>query len=180
MALAFAAGMRDRSPQGVILFASTTLFAVAYSGGLIGFWLMLRTEHSAWVLLGAILTVKMSDIGAYAVGCSIGRNKLVPWLSPKKTWEGLAGGIVAAGVAGALLAWASHALAEEDRYTILGGAVFGVLAAIVGLFGDLIGSAMKRNAGIKDSGAFLPGLGGAVDTLDSLLLVGPLAWWFLR
>lgn len=177
--LAFAASMRDRSPEGVIRGASSTMMTVAYSGGLLGFWLMLRTEHDAWVILGAILTVKMADIGAFAVGCSIGRKRLIPWLSPKKSWEGLIGGIFAAGILGGLLALASQGLAPQNQYPILVGALFGVFAAVIGLFGDLIGSAMKRDAGVKDSGALLPGLGGVVDTLDSLLLVGPLAWWML-
>ena len=140
---------------------------------------MLRTEHDAWVILGAILTVKMADIGAFAVGCSIGRKRLIPWLSPKKSWEGLIGGILAAGILGALLALASQGLEPRNQYPVLVGALFGVFAAVIGLFGDLIGSAMKRDAGVKDSGTLLPGLGGIVDTLDSLLLVGPLAWWML-
>jgi phosphatidate cytidylyltransferase len=177
--LAFAAAMRNRDPDGVIRSASATLLAVGYSGGLLGFWLMLRNAHDAWVVLGAILTVKMGDIGAFAVGCSIGRTRLIPWLSPKKSWEGLAGGIVAAGILGGLLALASHSLDPVDQYPVAVGALFGVLAAVVGLFGDLIASAMKRDAGVKDSGSILPGLGGIVDTLDSLLLVGPLAWWIL-
>ena len=142
--------------------------------------LMLRQAHGAWVLCGAILIVKTADIGAYAVGCSIGRTKLIPWLSPKKTWEGLIGGIITAAISGALLAWASQALPEYDRYSIGWGALYGVLAALVGLLGDLIASAMKRDARIKDSSTILPGLGGVVDTMDSLLLVGPLAWWMLR
>lgn len=177
--LAFVAATLDRTPRAVIGSASATLFAILYSGGLLGFWLMLRGEHGGWVVLGAILTVKMSDIGAFATGCSIGRHRLIPWLSPKKTWEGLAGGVIAAGLLGGLLAGASQTLPEIDRYPVWLGVLFGVLAAIVGLFGDLIASAMKRDAGVKDSGAVLPGLGGVIDTLDSLLLVGPLAWWLL-
>ena len=177
--LGFAAGMRNRDPKGSILAASSTLLATGYSGGLLGFWLLLRSEHGAWVVLGAILTVKMADIGAFTVGCSIGRRRLIPWLSPKKSWEGLLGGILAAMVLGGVLAHFSSHLAEGDRYDIVTGAVFGGAAAILGLFGDLIGSAMKRDAGVKDSGAILPGLGGVIDTLDSLLVVGPLAWWML-
>lgn len=176
---AFVDGTRGERPRGVISCCAGTLFTVAYAGGLIGFWLMLRQVHGAWVILGAILTVKMSDIGAYGVGCSIGQYKLIPWLSPKKTWEGLLGGILAGGLSGGLLAWASHCLPEPDHYSIAWGVVFGVSAALVGLFGDLIASAMKRDAGVKDSSTILPGLGGVVDTMDSLLLVGPLAWWML-
>ena len=178
--LAFIACTRDRSPQGVIASVSTTLFAIVYSGVLLGFWLMLRSSHDGWVILGAILTVKMGDIGAFATGCSIGRTPLIPWLSPKKTWEGLLGGIIAASVLGGLLALASQSLPEGDRYPVMTGVLFGAVAAVIGLLGDLIGSAMKRDAGAKDSGSMLPGLGGVIDILDSLLLVGPVAWWMLR
>lgn len=178
--LGFIACTRDRSPQGVINSVSTMLFAILYSGGLLGFWLMLRSTHDGWVILGAILTVKMGDIGAFATGCSIGKNRLIPWLSPKKTWEGLIGGIIAASILGGLLAMASQSLPEGDRYSTWLGVTFGAVAAVIGLFGDLIGSAMKRDAGVKDSGAMLPGLGGVIDILDSLLLVGPVAWWMLR
>ena len=86
---------------------------------------------------------------------------------------------MAAGALGGLLALASHGLPPRDQYPVSVGILFGISAAVVGLFGDLIGSAMKRDAGVKDSGSMLPGLGGVVDTLDSLLLVGPLAWWML-
>ncbi len=178
--LGFMTCSRDRSPKGVINAVSAMLFAIMYSGGLLGFWLMLRSTHDGWVILGAILTVKMGDIGAFATGCSIGRTRLIPWLSPKKTWEGLLGGIIAASVLGGLLAIASQSLPEGDRYSILMGVLFGAVAAVIGLLGDLIGSAMKRDAGVKDSGAMLPGLGGVIDILDSLLLVGPVAWWMLR
>ena len=177
--LAFVAATLDRTTRSVISAASGTLFAILYSGGLLGFWLMLRSEHDGWVILGAILVVKMGDIGAFATGCTIGRTRLIPWLSPKKTWEGLIGGIVAASVLGGLLAAASQGLSEGDRYPVSIGVLYGAAAAVVGLFGDLIGSAMKRDAGVKDSGAMLPGLGGVIDILDSLLLVGPLAWWML-
>ena len=181
LACAFLESTRGRGTRGVLAAMAGTVFCVVYAGGLLGFWLMLRQSHGAWILFGAILTVKMSDIGAYAVGCSVGRHKLIPWLSPKKTWEGLAGGVVTAGLSGGLLAWASLCmLPESDHFPIWWGALFGVLAALLGLIGDLLASAMKRDAGLKDSSTILPGLGGIVDTLDSLLLVGPLAWWMLH
>ena len=98
----------------------------------------------------------MSDIGAFTVGCSIGRRRLIPWLSPKKSWEGLVEGILAAMILGGVLAHFSCHLAEGDRYDVVTGAVFGGTAAILGLFGDLIGSAMKRDAGVRIRGRSFP------------------------
>ncbi len=178
--LAFIFGATGRRTKGLITDVMGTLFVTFISGVLLGFWLMLRGEETAWVLVGAILTVKMADIGAYAVGCSIGRHRMIPWLSPKKTWEGLGGGILFSASCGILLAWASPGFsAQPDGIPLMTGLIFGVVCALMGLVGDLSASALKRDAGIKDSGALLPGLGGLVDTLDSLLLVGPIAWLML-
>ena len=180
IALAFIESCRGRRTQGIINEVTGTLFAVLYSGGLMGFWLMLRQDVSAWIIMGAILTVKMADIGAYTVGCSIGRTRLIPWLSPKKTWEGLIGGIVFSTVTGGLLAAATANLGGDgNSISLAQGLLFGFFAAWAGLFGDLVASAMKRDARLKDSGGILPGLGGMVDTLDSLLLTAPLAWCLL-
>ena len=178
--LAFIFGASGRRTKGLITDVMGSLFVTFTAGVLLGFWLMLRREETAWVLVGAILTVKMADIGAYTVGCSIGRNRMIPWLSPKKTWEGLAGGILFSAICGTLLAWASPGFSESpEGISLMTGFIFGVVCALIGLLGDLSASALKRDAGIKDSGSLLPGLGGLVDTLDSLLLVGPIAWLML-
>jgi len=117
-------------------------------------------------------TVKTSDIGAYAVGSTLGRHKLVPTLSPKKTWEGLAGAI--AGGTGAALAigciWA--------RFTWPQMLVFGVAVSIAAVLGDLGESLVKRACGVKDSGP-IPGFGGMLDILDSVLGAAPVAYLVL-
>ena len=178
--LAFIFGASGRRTKGLITDVMGSLFVTFTAGVLLGFWLMLRREETAWVLVGAILTVKMADIGAYTVGCSIGRHRMIPWLSPKKTWEGLAGGILFSAICGTLLAWVSPGFSESpEGISLMTGLIFGVVCALIGLLGDLSASALKRDAGIKDSGSLLPGLGGLVDTLDSLLLVGPIAWLML-
>lgn len=178
--LAFIFGASGRRTKGLISEVMGTLFATFASGVLLGFWLMLRSEETAWVLVGAILTVKMADIGAYTVGCSIGRHRMIPWLSPKKTWEGLAGGILFSAACGTLLALVSPGFSEQPAgISWMTGLIFGIVCAIIGLLGDLSASALKRDAGIKDSGSLLPGLGGLVDILDSLLLAGPIAWLML-
>ena len=172
---------RDRDPKGALTLAGGALLAGVYGGVLPGFWMLIRLEHSPWLLVGAILTTKACDIGAYFTGMSIGRHKMIPWLSPKKTWEGLAGGVVFAAAVGAVLAHFSADLSTDaDHYPWWVGAVLGALVAVVGQAGDLAESAFKRDAGVKDSGSILPGMGGVLDVLDSPLLAGPVVYWVLR
>ena len=172
---------RDHDPKGALMLAGGALLAGIYGGVLPGFWMLIRLEHSPWLLVGAILTTKACDIGAYFTGMSIGRHKMIPWLSPKKTWEGLAGGVVFASAVGAVLAHFSvHLASGADHYPWWVGAVLGALVAVVGQAGDLAESAFKRDAGVKDSGSILPGMGGVLDVLDSPLLAGPVVYWLLR
>ncbi len=172
---------RDRDPKGSLMLVGGTLLAGVYGGVLLGFWMLVRLEHSPWLLVGAVLTTKSCDIGAYFTGMSIGRHKMIPWLSPKKTWEGLAGGVVVSSAVGALLAhFGSPYLEEADRVSWVLGAIGGALMAVVGQAGDLAESAFKRDAGLKDSGRVLPGMGGVLDVLDSPLFTGPVVYWLLR
>ncbi len=171
---------RHRTVEGAVAAAGGTLLAFTYLGLMLGFLVAIRREHSAWVVLWVILSTKSCDIGAYFAGRAFGRHKLIPWLSPGKTWEGLIGGALLAGAVGAggLLLVAD---VQRPRGELLGaGFAAGVLFAVVGQAGDLIESLFKRDAGIKDSGETLPGFGGVLDVLDSLLLVAPVAYWVLR
>jgi phosphatidate cytidylyltransferase len=166
---------------GVVSATGGTLLSFAYIGVLLGAWLLVRCDVGPWVLVGAMLTVKASDIGAYFTGMSIGRHKLIPWLSPAKSWEGLFGGIALAAVVGGLLSWWSDALPDpRDHVPVLLGAATGAVLGVVGTFGDLVESLLKRSAGVKDSGQVLPGMGGVFDVLDSPLLAGPVVWWALH
>lgn len=169
--------------RGATAAGGAALLAFVYLGLMFGFILALRREHSAWTVLGVLLITKSCDIGAFFTGTVIGRHKLIPWLSKGKTWEGLFGGIVTAAAMGALAAWV------VSRYAIAGlpsglslahGAVFGAIFAVVGQAGDLMASMFKRDAGVKDSGAVLPGFGGMLDVIDSLLPVAPVAYWLLH
>ncbi len=172
---------RDRDPKGVLMLAGSTLLCGVYAGVLLAFWMLVRLEHSAWILVGAILTVKSCDIGAYFTGRAIGRTKLIPWLSPKKTWEGLAGGVVLAMAVGVGFAHLSQGLSNPaDHISLFIGGLGGALVAVVGQAGDLAESAFKRDAGSKDSGTLLPGMGGVLDVLDSPLFAGPVVYWLLR
>jgi len=171
---------RQQNVEGVVAAAGAVVFAMVYLGLMIGFLLALRRSHSAWWIVGVILTTKSCDTGAYFTGRAIGRHKMIPWLSPGKTWEGLAGGVVMGMLVGFGLAVASRKLGATDHVPWWLGLVGGFLFAVVGQFGDLTMSLLKRGAGIKDSSSILPGLGGVLDVLDSPLMVAPVAFWLLE
>lgn len=118
-----------------------------------------------WLLL-AILVTWMMDTGAYLVGKSIGRKKLIPRVSPNKTVEGAAGGLAAAGVTSILCVWAFGL----DVAPAL-GALLGLALGMLGMLGDLAESTLKRHAGVKDSGSLIPGHGGVLDRIDAMLFV---------
>jgi len=171
---------RRRSFEGVMSAAGGAVLAFVYLGLMAGLLVAIRREHSAWTLLWVLAVTKSCDIGAYFAGRAIGRHRLIAWLSPGKTWEGLAGGmVVAAGVgAGGLVAF--PALVEVGGWSAaVWGAAAGAVFGLVGQGGDLAASLFKRDAGVKDSSSILPGFGGVMDVLDSPLLVAPAAYWWL-
>jgi len=174
---------RSKSPRGAASAGGAALLTFVYLGLMFGFILALRREHSAWIVLGVLIITKSCDIGAFATGKLIGKHKLILWLSPGKTWEGLFGGVVVAASMGVLGAWLLRTSSIADSglvITPLQGAIYGGLFALVGQAGDLMASMFKRDAGIKDSGSVLPGFGGVLDIIDSILPVGPLAYWLLH
>ena len=185
---------RDMRVEGAVAAAGATMFAVAYLGLLSGFLLATRRWHAAWVVLAVILITKSCDIGAYFTGRYLGRHKLIPWLSPKKTWEGLAGGVVLAVLvcmafaylsqvtdfAAAYMTQAGQRIVVETRFSIAWAIPAGIVFALLGQLGDLTVSLFKRDAGVKDSGQAIPGFGGVLDVLDSPLLVAPAAFWLLE
>lgn len=166
---------RKRKPEGVVAAAGGALLAFVYLGLVFGFLLLIRREHTSWVLLWVLMVTKASDIGAYFTGRALGRHKLIPWLSPGKTWEGFVGGMAASGA----LAVTGMPLLERPDMAWWHAGLAGCACAAVGQAGDLVMSLFKRDAGRKDSGASLPGFGGVLDVLDSTVLVGPVAYWFL-
>ncbi len=164
-----------------------TIFIVLYAGGLASFLTKLRMEvggaTGVAVVVFSIFVVKMTDVGAYFVGGAFGHRKLIPWLSPKKTWVGFWGGLGTALVCALVIGRWLHAsgLARiEERYVTYPWAllVLGLLLGIFSVGGDLCASLLKRDAHAKDSGRALPGLGGVLDILDSPLLAAPVAWLF--
>lgn len=125
-------------------------------------------------IIGIATVTKMSDAGAYFVGKTFGNYRLVPLLSPKKTWEGFLGGIAVACLVSVLYFSFISPNAQNTSmpYSILGPIALGILLAVGGLFGDLIESMLKRSGEVKDSGSTLPGLGGIWDVSDSLIPAG--------
>lgn len=160
-----------------------TIFICIYIG-LLGFLAQLRfIGDNIWgivAILSLVVTVKMSDSFAYLVGKAIGRRKMTPVLSPGKTIEGGLAAIVF-GVLGALVIlypiayWLTGTIGQT---TFWSAALFGVVVTIVGIWGDLVESLIKRESHQKDSGSLIPGMGGVLDVLDSIIGAAPIAFAF--
>lgn len=187
-------GWISKRIDGASTAAGITALALIYLGLLPGFYVMIRRWHTIWLIAAIILITKACDIGAYFTGRYLGKHQLIPWLSPKKTWEGFIGGVLLSGAVAATLAainnlyaidgiWISAA--DDARrfvhvaYPIIPTAVAGMLIGAVGQFGDLVASLFKRDTGIKDSGSSIPGFGGVMDVVDSPLVTAPLAYWLV-
>ncbi len=148
----------------VLLDVGGGAFVQVYVAFMAGFYVALTgSENGQWWTLASLLIVVFTDVGAYASGLAFGRHKLAPVISPGKTWEGFAGSIVVAIAFGAVLA----PLMLQQPWWV--GAIMGVLLALVGTAGDLTESLIKRDLGIKDISTWLPGHGGFLDRLDSIL-----------
>ena len=172
-----------------LLRISTTLFGLMYVPWLLNFIQKLHFFPDLHTAAGAvdvdgnfyvlyfILVTKFSDLGAYVVGSLIGRHKMIPRISPGKTWEGFGGAIVVSTLVSVTFA---HFL--EDRLygmNLLHAIILGVLLSTAAVVGDLIESIFKREAGVKDSGKWFPGIGGILDLMDSLLFNAPLMYLYL-
>ncbi|MDS1270615.1 phosphatidate cytidylyltransferase [Lipingzhangella sp. LS1_29] len=161
--------------DGYVRDVGASLFTIVYVPLMLGFWLLLLNtpDDGRARLIAFIIVTIASDIGGYFAGILFGRHKMAPTISPNKTWEGFGGSLLACVLAGVLTVML---LLDGPSWVgmLLGAAV--CLAAIVG---DLIESLIKRDTGVKDMGSFLPGHGGLLDRLDSLLIAGPVAWLVL-
>jgi phosphatidate cytidylyltransferase len=174
---------RYRQPGTASVNVALSLLCLVYIGVLWGFIPLLRRFHdNGWgmmALFSAILIVKASDAGAYFTGRTLGRHKMSPILSPKKTIEGAIGGLVVACLAcGAFFHFAGPALVGPSfkMPLTLNWLAYTLIVAVAGIFGDLAESLLKRDMGSKDAGNQLPGLGGVLDVIDSVLFAAPVAY----
>ncbi|WP_282945690.1 phosphatidate cytidylyltransferase [Cellulomonas endometrii] len=165
----------DGSGPRAVRDATAGVFAAAYLPLMAGFvMLLLATEDGAWRVALFILLCVANDTGGYVVGVLIGRHPLAPSVSPKKTWEGLLGSVVLASVVGVL---GVHLMFGGDPAV---GALLGVATVAVATLGDLGESMIKRDLELKDMGTLLPGHGGVLDRIDSMLLAAPVVYLLLE
>jgi phosphatidate cytidylyltransferase len=161
-------------PRGLLADIAAGLMALAYVPFLAGFAaLMLAPNDGARRVTAFIATVVASDVGGYALGIVAGRHLMAPQISPKKSWEGFVGSVIACAICGGLL------LTLLLHVAWWKGVVFGLATVCTATLGDLGESMVKRDLGIKDMGHILPGHGGLMDRLDSLLPTAPVAWALL-
>jgi phosphatidate cytidylyltransferase len=167
--------------------SATTIMGVIYVGWLLSHFVLLRNwpdpsgghDFGFFLVILVIATTFLADAGAYFAGSALGKHKLWPRISPSKTWEGAVGGVVV----GSLGLLATKLV--FDRWIFPTGfpwyhaLILGPLLVVVSIFGDLAESMLKRDAGIKDSGTIVPGHGGILDRLDSILFVVPTAYYYL-
>lgn len=166
-----------------LLAISTTLFGLMYVPWLLNFVQKINyfpriEDNGRWYVLYFILVTKFSDLGAYVTGSLIGKHKMIPRISPGKTWEGFGGAVVIS--TGVSLVFAHFAGDKLHGMNMVHAIILGIVLSISAVIGDLIESLFKRESGVKDSGAFFPGIGGILDLLDSILFNAPLMYLYLR
>jgi phosphatidate cytidylyltransferase len=165
-----------------IVAISTTLFGLMYVPWLLNFIQKInffgRGVDGHYYVLYFVVVTKLSDCGAYTVGSLIGKHKMIPRISPGKTWEGFFGAIVVSTAASVFFARMTGA--HLSGMTLPHAVILGVILSLGAVVGDLIESLFKREAGLKDSGRLFPGIGGILDLLDSLLFNAPLMYLYLR
>lgn len=180
--------VRYREPGSALESVAIDVLGIAYVGLLLAMTSQLRWiagESAGYLALGSlVIGAKCGDIGAYTLGRLFGKRKMVPRLSPGKTWMGFWGAILGAG--GGCWAWFTFAtplfLPGETPCGWYWSILYGVVLGVVGLVGDLCESLIKRDVERKDSAALMPGFGGLLDLLDSILYAGPVAllmWYAL-
>jgi phosphatidate cytidylyltransferase len=161
--------------EGLFRLWAWTTTGVLYVGWLISYLVLLRIDAGRnWLFLALFLTFG-SDTAAYFIGKAIGRHKLAPAISPGKTWEGAFAGVVGAVIVSCLFTFDTPL---QVPMSILEAIILGVAVSVFGQLGDLAESMLKRGAGVKDSGKLMPGHGGILDRLDSILFAGVVVYIF--
>jgi phosphatidate cytidylyltransferase len=166
---------RKDNARDHLVSMALTLFALLYIGWFFSFFMKIKLlDNGANLVAFVVLVTKSADIGAYVTGTFIGRNELIPRISPKKTKEGTIGGVffslIAAVAAGSFIT-------DLSIFHLL---VLGGLMAVLGQVGDLAESLIKRDCGVKDSATYLAGIGGVFDLIDSLLVTAPVFYFYVK
>jgi phosphatidate cytidylyltransferase len=178
--------LRECTPETRVEALCSTLFGLVYVSFMLGFFTRIivalpgdtvSADGRLLLCLWVVATAKFCDMGALLTGMAIGRHKMSPQISPKKTWEGAVGGVVFSMAIGATIAWFARAH-FPPHLTPLVAAAMALPIAILGIIADLIESVIKRRANIKDSGVAIPGMGGFFDLSDSLILAAPVGYFF--
>ena len=164
---------------------AVTLFGLIYVAWLGNFITRINfaNPNGRYFVMLLVVVTKFTDMGAYIIGSTLGRHKMIPRISPKKTWEGTIGGVAfAVGGAVMCLYW-PHKLSVPivaSGLNLTHALTIGFLLGAAAVIGDLAESLIKREAGVKDSSSILPGHGGALDMLDSFLFTAPLLYVYMR
>ena len=175
--------LASKSNASGITAIAVTLFGLMYVPWLLNFIQKINffpglDGNGKYFVLYFILITKFSDMGAYAIGSLIGRHKMIPRISPGKTWEGFGGAIFLSTASSLVFV---HFLGDHMAgMNWIHAIILGVVLSSTAVVGDLIESLFKREAGLKDSGNFFPGIGGILDLLDSLLFNAPIMYLYLR
>ena len=171
--------LRSSGEKAAVSWASS-LAGIFYMGWLLSYWVLIMNSYGGdwngrdWVLLALFSTFAV-DTAAYFVGRALGRHKMAPTISPGKTWEGAAGGLL-----GALVAVIVLALLLDINISYWQMVLLGFLIAVFAQLGDLVESKLKRSAGVKEASKLIPGHGGILDRLDSIVFTGVVVYYCLR
>jgi len=171
--------LRSSGEKAAVSWASS-LAGIFYMGWLLSYWVLIMNSYGGdwngrdWVLLALFSTFAV-DTAAYFVGRALGRHKMAPTISPGKTWEGAAGGLL-----GALVAVIVLALLLDINISYWQMVLLGFLIAVFAQLGDLVESKLKRSAGVKEASNLIPGHGGILDRLDSIVFTGVVVYYCLR
>jgi phosphatidate cytidylyltransferase len=180
--------LSEREPEKRVEALTSTVFGLVYVSLLMQYLVRIVTplprdgilpEGRLVLALWVVAVAKFCDVGALLTGLAIGRHPMAPLTSPKKTWEGAAGGVAVAMGVGALVAWLGRGVLPAAM-TPLHAALLGAPLAAVAIVSDLVESVIKRRAALKDSGGGVPGIGGIFDLCDSLILAAPVGYFLLR
>lgn len=164
---------KRRENSGVVVDISTTLFGILYISWFLSFLIKIRyMADGAGLLTSVLMITKLGDIGAYLIGSRFGKTPLMPRISPKKSVEGAIAGLLFS-VLGAVVC------RQFLHFTYSHLIILGIFLGILGQLGDLSESLIKRDCGVKDSGNILPGMGGILDEVDSLLFTAPVFYFYL-